>query len=303
MLKVLDVDGAVRRVPGGWVATGEPWHYDQERYARVAAARADEQQAMRDYVATPGCRMEFLLRQLDDRHAEPCGRCDRCAGPFWTDTVAASTLTTAERTLSRPGVEIQPRALWPTGLRAVGVELVGKIPPAEIAEPGRAVGRLSDIGWGPRLRRLLADGAPDQPLPDDLLQALVDVLRQWEWKRRPAAVVTVPSRSRPRLVSSTGERIAAIGRLRSLGALAMAHPDADTSSPAARSNSARRVRALCGAFALTDQQREALAELSGEPVLLVDDLVDSGWTMALAARELRLAGAAAVLPLALALQA
>lgn len=32
MLKVLDVDGAVRRVKGGWEATGEPWTYDAERY-------------------------------------------------------------------------------------------------------------------------------------------------------------------------------------------------------------------------------------------------------------------------------
>src|SRR3954454_16758997 len=39
MLKVLDVDGAVRRVQGGWMATGEPWVYDRERYERVDAAR------------------------------------------------------------------------------------------------------------------------------------------------------------------------------------------------------------------------------------------------------------------------
>ena len=28
LLKVLDVDGAVRRVTGGWVSTGQPWEYD-----------------------------------------------------------------------------------------------------------------------------------------------------------------------------------------------------------------------------------------------------------------------------------
>ena len=66
MLKVLDVDGAVKRVAGGWSATGQPWIYDAERYARVAADRSAEQQAMRAYVATSGCRMEFLRRKLDD---------------------------------------------------------------------------------------------------------------------------------------------------------------------------------------------------------------------------------------------
>src|SRR5260370_29967648 len=73
MLKVLDVDGAVRRVSGGWVSTGQPWHYDGERYERVAAERLREQQAMLAYQATDGCRMEYLRRQLDDPAAAPCG--------------------------------------------------------------------------------------------------------------------------------------------------------------------------------------------------------------------------------------
>ena len=85
MLKVLDVDGAVRRVQGGWMATGEPWDYDRERYARVAKAREDEQQAMRRYLAGGSCRMEMLRRDLDDPFAEPCGRCDECAGPWYPD--------------------------------------------------------------------------------------------------------------------------------------------------------------------------------------------------------------------------
>ncbi len=52
MLKVLDVDGAVRRVQGGWIATGRDWVYEQDRYDRVAAARRDEQAAMLEYIAT-----------------------------------------------------------------------------------------------------------------------------------------------------------------------------------------------------------------------------------------------------------
>ena len=80
MLKVLDVDGAVRRVRGGWEATGRPFAYDAERYARVAAERAREQEAMLGYAATAGCRMEYLRRELDDPQAAPCGRCDNCTG-------------------------------------------------------------------------------------------------------------------------------------------------------------------------------------------------------------------------------
>ena len=80
MLKVLDVDGAVRRVKGGWTSTGQAWSYDRERYERVAAERSREQHAMLDYEATEACRMEFLRRELDDPEATPCDRCDNCTG-------------------------------------------------------------------------------------------------------------------------------------------------------------------------------------------------------------------------------
>lgn len=156
MLKVLDVDGAVHRVKGGWISTGDPWTYDTERYAWVAKQRAAEQQAMRDYVTTTGCRMEFLRRQLDDEGAAPCGRCDRCAGPRFTDAVSSSSLDSARGELGRAGVEVDPRKMWPTGLPAVGVDLKGRIPAGEQAASGRALGRLSDIGWGNRLRPMLA---------------------------------------------------------------------------------------------------------------------------------------------------
>src|SRR3954452_11060589 len=81
MLKVLDVDGAVRRVRGGWEATGAEWSYDAERYERVDAARRAEQRAMLDYLDTDRCRMWFLRDQLDDPAVEQttrCGRCDTC---------------------------------------------------------------------------------------------------------------------------------------------------------------------------------------------------------------------------------
>ncbi|WP_234401713.1 RecQ family ATP-dependent DNA helicase, partial [Thermobifida halotolerans] len=104
MLKVLDVDGAVRRERGGWTATGRPWTYDAARYAAVAAARETEQRAMLDYIATDGCRMEFLRRQLDDPEAEPCGRCDNCTGHTWSARVDTAQRRAATAHLDRPGV-------------------------------------------------------------------------------------------------------------------------------------------------------------------------------------------------------
>jgi ATP-dependent DNA helicase RecQ len=311
MLKVLDVDGAVHRVRGGWTSTGQPWTYDTERYAWVARQRETEQQAMRDYAGTTGCRMEFLRRQLDDEKAEPCGRCDNCAGARFPTEVSTAALDAARAALGRPGVEIEPRKMWPTGLEAIGVSLKGRIPATEQAAAGRALGRLSDIGWGNRLRPLFAQGAADQPVPQDAVDAVVRVLADWArgpggWASgepdapaRPVGVVGVASRGHGRLVESLSARIAEVGRMPLLGRIDYAEYGDPGGVP--RSNSAQRVRALHEAFVLAPELVEALKAAPG-PVLLVDDFADTGWTLAVTARLLRKAGATAVFPLVLAVQ-
>ncbi|MFF9211940.1 MULTISPECIES: RecQ family ATP-dependent DNA helicase [unclassified Streptomyces] len=309
MLKVLDVDGAVKRVKGGWIATGRPWTYDAERYAWVARQRAAEQQAMRAYASTTGCRMEFLQRQLDDEEAKPCGRCDNCAGPRFTADTSGTAVDAARVDLGRAGIEVEPRRMWPTGLPAIGIELKGRIPAGEQASPGRALGRLSDIGWGNRLRPLLAPQTPDGPVPDDVAQAVIGVLADWAkgpggWATgapdapaRPVGVVTLASRTRPQLIGSLGARIAEVGRLPLLGSVEYA-PD---TAPVARSNSAQRLKALTGTLTVPAELAAVLGQAEG-PVLLVDDFTETGWTLAVAARLLRRAGAPGVLPLVLAVQ-
>jgi ATP-dependent DNA helicase RecQ len=299
MLKVLDVDGVVQRVRGGWVATGEKWAYDAERYAGLAEARAGEQQAMREYVRTTGCRMEFLRRQLDDPRAEPCGRCDTCAGPRYRPEVSAGALAAAEKHLGQVGVAIAPRRQWPTAMSALGVDLSGRIPADEMAGTGRGLARLTDIGWGNRLRELLTPGAPDSPVPAEVFDAMVAVLAGWGWERRPGGVVTIASASRPQLVESLGARLAAVGRLPLLGQVERVRPQPPGSG---RSNSAQRLRAVHEAFTVPPALAQAIGDLGGAPVLLVDDRYDTGWTMTVAARLLRHADAAAVLPLVLALE-
>ncbi|HEY3880941.1 MAG TPA: RecQ family ATP-dependent DNA helicase [Trebonia sp.] len=296
MLKVLDVDGAVTRMTGGWAATGEPWSYDGERYERVAGERNREQQAMLAYQATDDCRMEFLRRQLDDPAAVACGRCDNCTGESWSAEVASAGVTAAQERLTRPGVTVDPRKMWPSGMKDLGVDLSGKIAASRLAEPGRALGRLTDVGWGATLRALLAEGAADEPVGKQLTDAMVKVLAAWDWSSRPASVVTLPSRTRPQLVASLGQRIAAIGRLEYLGALEYVTPDGPGPR---RHNSAQRLASVWRALTVPSEVG-ALVAASAGPLLVVDDSIDTGWTMTVAAALLRDAGAPAVLPLALA---
>ena len=180
MLKVLDVDGAVRRVRGGWRATGWPWVYDAERYARVEAARADEQGLMLAYehLSAPQCRMAFLRGVLDDPDLEPawrCGSCDLCGGLDLSPTASREEVAAARRSLDRVGVVVEPRRQWPVGMGRLGLgDLRGRIAQAERPGPGMAVGRLDGLGVSGPLRELVgAQGDGEVPLA--LRDAVVEV--------------------------------------------------------------------------------------------------------------------------------
>lgn len=323
MLKVLDVDGAVRRVRGGWESTGQEWSYDAERYARVSASRTAEQQAMVDYVATQGCRMAYLRAQLDDPELTPgwrCGRCDRCGGMELPEAPDAEAIAAARAEMDRPGVEVETRKMWPTGLASIGLDLKGKIPPAELAEPGRAVARLDGLGWSGPLRDLLAPTAGDGELPVPLRRAAARVLDEWSALRPVAeptvaedvdeagtgeaeagpllieAVVAVRSITRPQLSYHLATGLAKYLGVPMIGAIG---PVAGQEQPGRHDvNSAMRLAGVARRLQL-QLGEGALRGLPGRTVLLVDDYTDSGWTLTVAARLLREAGAAAVYPFVL----
>ena len=120
----------------------------------------------------------------------------------------------------------------------------------------------------------------------------------WDWGERPAAVVSVGSRTRPQLVHSLASRLARIGRLPYLGSVE--HVGAPQGS---RSNSAQRLRAIYGTYQVPSAITAALTGLAGKPILLVDDRTDTGWTLTLVTRLLREAGAGPVYPFVLAVDA
>ena len=237
MLKVLDVDGAVRRVRGGWTSTGQPWTYDADRYAKVTRVRKDEQRAMLDYLATSGCRMRYLREQLDDPQVADCGRCDNCGGLELSAAITQRTVSDATAKLNRPGVTVDPRRMWPAAMPTLGVDLKGKIASDEQAEAGRAVARFTDLGYGQRIRALLSDTVADAEPPAELVAAAVEVLSAWQWEQRPTAVVHIGSHRRPTLSATWRARSAQSAGYRIWAASPI------TGEATGRSNSAQRLRA------------------------------------------------------------
>jgi ATP-dependent DNA helicase RecQ len=278
LLKTLRVDGAVDRAGSGWFTTGRGWTYDAAKYARVVAARRAEADLMREYAAGARCLMQVLTEALDDPAAGVCGRCSVCTGelPRPGRLPAAERVGAARRHTRRHVLE--PRKLWPSGTPRRG-RILG-------IAPGRAVAFADDPAWRAVTEEL---AGPDGKPSGELCNGLVELLRRWarEWDERPAAVVAVPSRSRPRRVRGMAEHLAGVGRLPLVEALRVggAPPPVDAAS-------AVRVRQLLGTLALEPDPR-----LPDGPVLLVDDVARSGWTLTVAGALLRDGGAGPVLPL------
>ena len=177
--------------------------------------------------------------------------------------------------------------MWPTALGNLGLELKGRI--GETAAPGRAVARLTDLGHGQALRELFAEPVHDQRVPDGLVRAVVEVLQ--DWRPRVDGIVVVESASRPTLTADLADGLSRFLKKPVIGRWAIADPTVEPGQGAM--NSAQRVAAVSRRFRLE-------ADVLPGPVLLVDDQVVTGWTVTLAARALREAGATEVLPLVLA---
>lgn len=287
LLKVLDVEGAARRVRGGWISTGEAWSYDEERYARVRAARAADQGLVVAYQASTGCRMAFLRGALDDPELAAdwhCGRCDNCAPRSWVQT-AAPVVSAAQTAGRQHPVVLEARKMWPSGVDDVR----GRIAHSRRAADGRALSLAGTVGWDRAVRAALDD--PAAAIHPDVVDGIVGVLGRWGWPEgRPTWVTWIPSTRRPGLSRAIAERIGTIGKLPVLDAISRVRA---APAQAEMGNSAYSWANVWAAFALVGG-----AELMG-PVLVVDDIWASGWTMTVVAELLAGAGHFPVYPFAL----
>jgi ATP-dependent DNA helicase RecQ len=229
--------------------------------------------------------MEFLTRLLDDPSAAPCGRCSNDVGRGLPRVVDPERVRAAVSFLRRDLRTIKPRALW----AADAVPgLSGRItPPNEI---GCALCVYGDAGWGRDVQRgKVVDGRFDRELVVASARAIRD---RWRPRPEPGWVTALPSAARRGMVEGFARSLAGelgLPYVACLSVLDRAPPQKDMQ------NSTQQLRNAHGKLAIED------AAVPPGPVLLVDDIVDSGWTMTVAGMLLRSRGSGPVHPFALAM--
>ena len=274
MLKILDVEGAVVRAGTRWKLVADAsWTYDAERYAAVTALRRAEQRAMAAFGSDGRCLMRVLQEELDDPEPADCGRCSACAGPRFAIPLDPALVEAAGRHLRSTPIELEVKKMAPD---AGGT--MRKIPEDVRVEPGWALARFGDGGWWPAVERGLRAGEFEA----DVVAAVADLLRAAgaDW------VTCVPSVRLSDAVERLGRRLG-VPFVRLVDRAAERPPQRDMA------NAAQQVANVRGAF------RVVAAPPPGTGVLL-DDRRMSGWTLAMVGGQLRRAGAARIVPVALA---
>lgn len=279
LLKNLEVEGAVEREGSGWRRTLREWRFDGRRVELVTAQRRAEQEQMLEYVRTDGCRMQLLGSYLDDLVPEPCGICDNCTGQRLVIRFDPAIVQRAVEYLRKVDLTIGVRKQWPNRKR---------IPEAERLERGRVLAVWGDSGWG----TLVRTGKQEEGRFDNrLAEAAADLIcNRWKPQPPPAWVASVPSLRNPQLVKNYAVRLAALLGLPYKNVVEKVR---ETRPQKTMQNSHQQHRNVRDAFEIRQPVPQG-------PVLLVDDVVDSKWTLTVVGVRLRVAGAGLVYPLALA---
>lgn len=269
-----------------WQRTPAPYVMDREHVNRLTQQRETEWAEVKRYIDETGCLMHFLRRALDDPAGEACGKCASCiGGPIVGQTFrrhlagAAQHLRTSEAPI-RPKKQLPDEAFevygWGTSLTK-----------DQQHEEGRVLSQWADAHWGAMVQQDKQRGQ----FRDELAVALADMVQQrWQPERRPEWIACVPSLRVPQLVPDLARRLAKGLRVPFHPVVAKVRANEPQKQ---QQNRYRQCRNLDGAF-------KVVGEVPSGPVLLLDDVVDSGWTLAVVAALLRQAGSGSVYPVALA---
>jgi ATP-dependent DNA helicase RecQ len=283
-LQLLEVAGAVIHEGSKYVRTPNEWTPNTEQIEAVTQTRQAELEQMIEFSQTDGCLMEFITAQLDDPVRKACGRCANCAGSFAPGSPETELVREAELFLRRSHVPIGPRKMWKGDVEG----WKGKIPEEQVLQEGMALAYYGSAGWGAEIKAGKYDG---DGFSDRLVEAVAEMIEENLKPDPPATWVTaVPSRRAPKLVPDFAERLADRLGLPYRSALIKV---SDTPPQKEMENSPKQARNAIASFGAEPD------EILPEPVILVDDMIDSGWSLTVCGALLARAGSGPVFPVVL----
>ena len=271
-----------------WHRTAVDYKMDHERITFLTDRRVVEWQQIQKYIDHKGCLMKFLRQELDDRDGHECSKCENCSPEFMlTKSFSRVLAQNAIDYLKRNERMLLPRKLFPKDTFPVYGFRGGLGKQNLDSSVGRILSRWEDAGWG----KLVAEEKHAGHFGVELVDAVCTMIRErWKPEPFPKWVTCVPSLNHLDLVPRFAKEVAdKLG----LPFNCIVVKTAQNEPQKLQNNSHHQCRNLDGVFAIQEK-------ISDAPVLLIDDVVDSGWTLTVIGALLRQSGCEKVYPMALA---
>ncbi len=281
-LSFLQNDGYLYKEKTQFFASPKPYVYDRAHYDAVTSVRRQETEQMKALVRTKECYSLFITRALDDPAAAPCGHCANCLGrPVLPEDVSPASRLTAAGYVDGLVLTIEPRKQW----AAFKDRKAAKIPRPNM--PGICLSRYGDPGYGEMVKRDKYSKPPR--FSDELVGKSAGLLLPLIREKQITHITAVPS-LRSDIVTDFAKRLG--NRCGLIWIESLIKKPAGPQKT--MENSAHQCQNACESFFI----REGIT--LPERVLLVDDIVDSRWTMTVCGSLLTEHGCLEVYPFALA---
>jgi ATP-dependent DNA helicase RecQ len=286
VLKYLSVEESspIIKIGTKWKRTAVHYKMDSENILRLTNQRLSEWSDVQAYIGTSDCLMSYLQKSLDDSNNSICGKCANCnkdskisEGILHDNGVKAALFLKHSEFDIKLKVRVESDSLSEYGFK-------GNLPKNLRSEVGKSLSRWGDAGWG----KIVVEDKRNNYFRDELVDAFVEMInKRWTLNPMPTWVTCVPSNRHPELVPSFAKRLAAkLG----LPFIPVINKLRETAPQKEQENRYFQCKNLDGIFEINDKLR------LDEPVLLIDDAIDSGWTLSIVSALLRQSGTGLVYP-------
>ena len=257
--------------------------YPHEHIEKITKQREEEWESLVGYTKTKTCLMQYLAGVLDDEESEKCGKCINCRGhDIWTMNIVEKLKKTALEFLRARNYPLICKKLIPSGEPFPEYELTGTIPKDLRAERGKILSFWNDSIWGEMVK---IDKQENSEFRDDLIDAFCNMIIGWK-ECNCKWVTCIPSLKNPFLVPNFARKVATKLNLPFIDAVTKVK---DNQPQKLQENSFYQCKNLDGVFRVKEN-------LISEPVLLIDDVSDSAWTLTLVSYLLKKNGSGSVYP-------
>lgn len=281
ILKILEVDGAIIKEGNLYIRTPKHWEFNEEQAASIIENKKKEFEKLNEYAQSKECLMNFIQEQLDDDIIDTCGRCCNCNGISADINVSDKMLELADKFLNSKRIIIKHRVKWSQGKN---------IKKEFLTQDGIS---MSIYKQGISGNKVYEDRYNNKKISEELIIKAAECIKKYENFEEIKWITCVPSIKNPRIVADFAEGLASkLG----LPFKEIIYKKNDTIEQKFMKNSYQQEKNIIDSFDIS----EIDFEYFNEPVLLVDDIVNSRWTFTVCGFKLLINGSGKVIPFALA---